>query len=61
MNASILTMLVAPYLLFGCVAGLIYRAVRRQRRLQSGGPADLPTHSGSPAGTRSDTGTPPHP
>ena len=32
MNASILTMLAAPYLLFAGICGLMYRAVRRARR-----------------------------
>jgi hypothetical protein len=35
MNASILTMLAAPYVLFAGIAGLIYRAVRRGRRDQA--------------------------
>lgn len=32
MNVSILTMLATPYVLFGLLAGLAYRKVRRHRR-----------------------------
>ena len=48
MNWSILVMLVAPYLLFAGICGLMYRAIRKARRERANAEKSEPNANDAP-------------